>query len=76
MVLGNKKIDDALYKIINNKLSDSSKNISQKAKKLFDLRVDIYKRFVLEEENLKFEKTIGETVKLKNQTNNLSETPE
>ena len=76
MVLGNKKIDDVLYKIINNKLSDSSKNISQKAKKLFDLRVDIYKRFVLEEENLKFEKTIGETVKLKNQTNNLSETPE
>ena len=76
MVLGNKKIDNALYKIINNKLSDSSKNISQKAKKLFDLRVDIYKRFVLEEENLKFEKTIGETVKLKNQTNNLSETPE
>ena len=31
---------------------------------------------VLEEENSKFEKSIGETVKLKNQKDNLSETPE
>ena len=48
----------------------------RKQKSCLILKVDIYKRFVLEEENLKFEKTIGETVKLKNQTNNLSETPE
>ena len=43
---------------------------------MFDLRVEIYKKFVLEEENLKFEKSIGETGKLKNQKDNLSETPE
>ena len=43
---------------------------------MFDLRVEIYKKLVLEEENLKFEKSIGETVKLKNQKDNLSETPE
>ena len=54
-----------LYKKVNNELSDSSKNIFQEAKRL-----------VLEEENLKFEKSIGETVKLKNQKDNLSETPE
>ena len=43
---------------------------------MFDLRVETYKKLVLEEENLKFEKTVGETVKLKNQNDNLSETPE
>ena len=32
--------------------------------------------FVLKEENLKFEKSIGETVKLKNQKDNLFEIPE
>ena len=48
----------------------------QEAKKLFDLRVQIYKKLVFEEENSKFEKSIGETVKLKNQRDNLSETPE
>ena len=31
---------------------------------------------VIEEENLEFEKSIGETVKLKNQKDNFSETPE
>ena len=56
MVLNNKKIDDVIYKKVNNELSDSSKNNFQKAKKLFDLRVEIYKKLVLEEENLKFEK--------------------
>ena len=66
------KIDDILYKKENNELSDSSKNIFQKAKK-FDLRVEIYKKLVLEKENLKFEKSIGETVRLKNQIDNLSE---
>ena len=76
MVLNNKKIDDALYKKVNNELSDSSKNIFQEAKSLFDLRVEIYKKLALEEENSKFEKSIGETVKLKNQKDNLSETTE
>ena len=76
MVFSNKKIDDVCYKKVNNELSDSSKNIFQEAKKLFDLRVEIYKKLVFEEENLKFEKSIGETVKLKNQKDNLSGTPE
>ena len=31
---------------------------------------------VFEQENLKFEKSIGEKVKLKNQKDNLSETPD
>ena len=64
-----------LYKKVNNKLRDRNKNIFQEAKKLFDLRVEIYKKLVFEEENLKFEKSIGETVKLKNQKDNLSEIP-
>ena len=70
-----KKSDDVLYKKVNNKLRDRNKNIFQEAKKLFDLRVEIYKKLALEED-LKFEKSIGETVKLKNQKDNLSETPE
>ena len=68
-----KKNDDVFYKNEEKELSDSSKNIFQETKKLFDLRIEIYKKLVLEEENSKFEKSIGETVKLKN---NLSETPE
>ena len=63
-----------LYKKVNNKLRDRNKNIFQEAKKLFDLRVEIYKKLALEED-LKFEKSIGETVKLKNQKDNLSEIP-
>ena len=76
MVFNNKKVDDVLYKKVNNQLSDSSKNVFQEAKKLFDLRVEIYKKLILEEENLKFEKSIGETLELKNQKDTLSETPE
>ena len=64
------------YKNEEKELSDSSKNIFQETKMLFDLRIEIYKKLVLEEENSKFEKSIGETVKLKNQKDNLSETPE
>ena len=64
------------YKNAKKELSDSSKNIFQETKKLFDLRIEIYKKLVLAEENSKFEKSIGETVKLKNQKDNLSETPE
>ena len=76
MVLNDKKIDDVFYKNVKKELSDKNKNIFQEAKKLFDLRVEIYKKLALEKENLKFEKSIGETVKLKNQKDNFSETPE
>ena len=76
MVLNNKEIDDVLYKKVNNELSDRNKNIFQEAEKLFDLRVEIYKKLVVEEKNPKFEKSVGKTVKLKNQKGNLSETPE
>ena len=65
-----------LQKKVNNELNDRNKNIFQEAKKVFNLRVEIYKKLVLKEENSKFEKSIGETVKLKNQKDNLSETPE
>ena len=43
---------------------------------MFDLRIEIYKKLIIKEENLKFEKSIGETVKLINQKDNFSETPE
>ena len=76
LVFNNKKIDDVHYKKVNNELNDSSKNIFQEAKKLFDLRVRIYKKLVLEEENSMFEKIIGATVKLKNQKDDLPKTPE
>ena len=76
LVFNNKKIDDVFYKNVKKELSDRKKNIFQEAKKLFDLRAEIYKKLTLEEENLKFEKSIGETVKLKNQKDNLSGTPE
>ena len=72
MVSNNKKIDDVFYKNVKKELSDESKNIFQEAKNLFDLRVEIYKNLVLEEENLEFEKSIGETVKLKNQKDKFS----
>ena len=65
-----------LYKKANNELSDSNKNIFQEAKKLLDLRVEIYKKLVLEEETLKFEQSVGERVKLKNQVINLPATSE
>ena len=42
---------------------------------MFDLRVEIYEKLIVEEENLKFEKSFGETVKFKNQKGNFSETP-
>ena len=75
LVFNNKKIDDVFYKNVKKGLSDKN-NIFQEAKKLFNLRVEIYKKLALEEENPEFEKSIGETVKLKNQNDNLSETPE
>ena len=66
MFLSNKKINDIFYRKTKNKLDDKNKNIFQEAKKLFDLMVEIYKKLALKED-LKFEKSVGETVKLKNQ---------
>ena len=65
MFLSNKKINDIFYRKTKNKLDDKNKNIFQEAKKLFDLMVEIYKKLALKED-LKFEKSVGETVKLKN----------
>ena len=76
MVFSDKEIDNVLYKKVNNEISDRQKNIFEEAKKLFNLRVEIYKKLVLEKENSKFKKSIGETVKTKNQKDNLSETLE
>ena len=67
MVSNNKKFDDVFYKNVKKEISDSSKNIFLKAKNLFHLTIEIYKKLIIKEENLKFEKSIGETVKLKNQ---------
>ena len=76
LVLNDKKIDDVLYIKANNELSDRSKNFFQEAKNLFNSRVEIYKKLVLEGENSKFEKSVGESVMLKNQKVNLSATSE
>ena len=65
MFLSNKKINDIFYRKTKKKLDDKNKNIFQEAKKLFDLMVEIYKKLALKED-LKFEKSVGETVKLKN----------
>ena len=76
MVFNDKKINDVLYKKVNNEVSDSSKNIFQEAKTFLDLKIEIYKKLFFEEKKLKFGKSIGETIKLKIKKNNLSETPE
>ena len=76
LVSNNKKFDYVFYKNVKKEISDSSKNIFLKAKNLFDLTIEIYKKLIIKEENLKFEKSIGETVKLINQKDNFSETPE
>ena len=76
MVFSDKETDNVLYEKVNNELSDRQKNFFEEAKKLFNLKVEIYKKLVLEVENSKFEKSIGETVKTKNQKDNLSETLE
>ena len=65
-----KKIDYIFYKKVKNEISDRNQNIFHEAKKLFDLRVEIYKKLALEED-LKFEKSIGERVKFKNQKDKL-----
>ena len=47
LISNNKRIDDVLYKKVNNELSDKNKDISQKAKNLFDWRVEVYKKLAL-----------------------------
>ena len=77
LVLNNKTIDDMLYKKATNELTDKNKFFFSEAKKLFDFRVEIdKKKSFIEEENSKFEKHVGETVKLENQRVNLSATSE
>ena len=56
---------DVFYKKTNNKLTEKDKNIFQEAKNLFNLQLKIYKKQILERENLKPEETIAERVKLK-----------
>ena len=75
LILNYKKTDDVLYKK-GKKEFDKNKNILQEAKKLFDLWVEIYKNVILVEENLKFEESVGERVKLKNERVNLPATTE
>ena len=59
--MNNKTIDNAFYKNSNNKLSEKDKNISQEAKKLFNLSVKIYKKLFFERSIP--EETIAERVK-------------
>ena len=56
------------YKNTNNELSEKDKNIFQEAKKLFNLRVKIYKKMFFERTNLRPKETIAEIVKFKKQT--------
>ena len=64
LVLNNKTIDDVLYEDVYKEFS-KNKNIFQEAKKLFNLRVKIYKKLFFETENLNPQETIAERVKLK-----------
>ena len=59
--MNNKTIDNTFYKNSNNKLSEKDKNISQEAKKLFNLIVKIYKKLFFERSIP--EETIAERVK-------------
>ena len=45
LVFNDKKIDDVLYKKADNELINRNKNMFQEAKMLFDLRVEIYKKW-------------------------------
>ena len=55
------------YENTNNELSEKDKNIFQEAKKLFNLRVKIYKKMFFERTNLRPKETIAEIVKFKKQ---------
>ena len=75
LVWNNKKIDDVLYKKENNELSDKNKNIFQEAKKLFNLTVWNLQNVGRWKRKFKVWKKYWKRVKLKNQKDNLSETP-
>ena len=47
LVFNNKRIDDVFYKNVKKELSDRNENIFQEAKKLFNLRAEIYKKLVM-----------------------------
>ena len=52
LVFNNKKIYDVFYKNVKEELSDNSKDVFEEGKKLFDLRIEIYKKLFFEEKNL------------------------
>ena len=52
LVFNDKKIDDVFYKNVKKELSDKNSTF-QETRKLFDLRIEIYKKLTLAEENLK-----------------------
>ena len=66
LVLNDKKID-VFYKNANKDLSNENKNIFEEAKKLFNLRVKLYKKLILEGENLEFEESTTERTKVRKQ---------
>ena len=67
MVLNNKTIDDVLYEDVHKEFSKNNKNIFQEAKKLFNLRVKIYRKLFFETENLNPQEAIAERAILKKQ---------
>ena len=48
-----------------NEDGNKNKNIVQNAKNLFSLRITIYKKLTFGEENLKFEESVREGIKIK-----------
>ena len=67
LVLNNKTIDDVLYEDVHKEFSKNNKNIFQEAKKVFNLRVKIYKKLFFETENLNPQEAIAERAILKKQ---------
>ena len=63
--MNNKTIDDGFHKDAHKEFGKNNKNIFQKAKNLFNLRVKNYKKLLFEREHLKPEESIAEKVKLK-----------
>ena len=76
LVLNNKTIDDMLYKKATNELTDRNNFFFRSKKVVWFQGWNWQKKSFIEEENSKFEKHVGETVKLKNQRVNLSATSE
>ena len=51
LLFDKKKFDNVLYKDAKKKFNNKNKNIFEKAKNLFGLRIKIYKKLILEKEN-------------------------